>query len=78
MVRTTFMLSPELRAKALRRASLRGLSLGELIRESLEKNLDSEAPGGEDPMFADKELFQGDHPVDGAINHDEYLYGDKK
>lgn len=78
MNRTTIMLPPDLKIRAADEASRRGISLGELIRRSLELNLARErtAAGAVDPLFADTELFDGPTPDDLAENHDKYLYGD--
>ena len=75
MKRTTIMLPEELQIRAARRAHRDGLSLGELIRRSLEKTLtDAGKSTKEDPFFADKTVWRGKAPKDGARNHDKYLY----
>ncbi|MGD0898762.1 MAG: CopG family transcriptional regulator [Thermoguttaceae bacterium] len=77
MHRTTIMLPPELKAEASRRAQRMGVSLGELIRESLTAWLGK--PGKsrtEDPLFDDDAVFDGPVPADGSANHDYYLYGE--
>ena len=76
MKRTTIMLPPELKARAEREAGIRGVSLGELIRLSLEAALSHDR--GEDPLFADKAVFRGDAPEDLSTDHDAYLYGGKE
>jgi len=78
MKRTTVMLPTELKAKAERRAYERGVSFGELVRESLENALDSrEERRTEDPLFKDDAVFRGRTPRDLAEKHDEYLYDDE-
>lgn len=75
MKRTTIMLPEALRRRAATRASQRGISLGELIRDSLGAAL----PGvsyDQDPLFEDA-VFDGPAPRDLAARHDKYLY-DKK
>ena len=76
MRRTTIMLPDELRNRALRRAEELGVSLGELIRESLSAllNRSKKAPE-EDPLFGDEAVFQGDAPEDLSTDHDGHLYG---
>ena len=77
MKRTTIVLPPELKTRAMKRARNCGISLGELIRTSLEKTLKQPAPSSkEDPFFADKAVFRGRAPRDLSKNHDKYLYGD--
>jgi hypothetical protein len=76
MKRTTIMLPDDLRRRALSRARQRGVSLGELIRDSLDAALPS-APheAGPDPLFDDV-VFDGPAPRDSSANHDKYLYDD--
>jgi hypothetical protein len=77
MVRTTIMLPAELRHRSARRARERGLSFGELVRESLSTELDRKAtPRAADPLFADRAVYKGRGPRDVAAEHDAYLYGD--
>jgi hypothetical protein len=78
MQRTTIMLPPGLKNRAARRAHELGISLGELIRQSLDAQLNRRPePLHEDPMFADDEVFQGEAPDDSSKNHDRYLYGEE-
>ena len=79
MKRTTIMLPEDLKMRALKRADIMGLSLGGLIRESLEKILHTPDvdQADDDPFFADNVVFQGKTPKDLALNHDDYLYGDR-
>ncbi len=75
MKRTTIMLPEALRRRAAARARQRGVSLGELIRDSL----DAALPGSsyeQDPLFEDV-IFDGPAPRDLAARHDKYLYDDK-
>jgi len=77
MKRTTIVLPPELKTRAIKRAKNRGISLGKLIREALETTLKQPArSSGEDPFFSDKTVFRGRAPRDLSKNHDKYLYGD--
>ena len=78
MKRTTIMLPPELKERALERARQRGISLGELIRWCLGVTLDR--PGeltGDDPMLADDVAFEGEVPFDLSSRHDDHLYEDE-
>ena len=80
MIRTTIMLSNDLKVRAEKRARRMGMSLGEFVRKSLESSLNS-AKGGiedEDPFLADKAVFMGKAPADLSRDHDAYLYGDTK
>lgn len=76
MRRTTIMLPEELRERAMKRAHRYKKSLGELIRESLEKALQetSDSEWDADPLFADKAVYDGPAPKDLAANHDRYLH----
>jgi hypothetical protein len=77
MKRTTIMLPEALRQRALIRARQKGVSLGELIRDSLDAALPAVAhEAGRDPLFEDV-VFDGPAPADGAANHDKYLYDEK-
>ena len=77
MKRTTIMLPDDLKSKALRRARKRGISLGKLIRTSLEGELKQTfSPYDEDPLLQDDVVFDGEAPRDMAENHDKYLYGE--
>ena len=55
-------------------ARARGISVDEFVRQSLEDRISSSRQ--HDSLFRDGEVFQGDSPVDGSTNHDDYLYGD--
>ena len=79
MKRTTIMLPDDLKMRALKRADIMGLSLGGLIRESLEKTLQTPDvdQADDDPFFADNVVFKGNTPKGLALNHDDYLYGDR-
>lgn len=78
MKRTTVMLSEDLRRRAIVRARQKRVSLGELIRDSLNAALPNVSYElGEDPLFEDV-VFDGPAPRDLSRRHDEYLYGDKK
>ena len=75
MKRTTIMLPEALRRRAASRAKQRGISLGELIRVSLDTAVPA-ASYDEDPLFEDV-IFDGPAPRDLSAKHDRYLY-DKK
>lgn len=75
MKRTTVMLPEALRRRAAARARQRGISLGELIRISLDEALPG-SPYEQDPLFEDV-IFDGPAPRDLAAKHDKYIY-DKK
>ncbi len=77
MNRTTIMLPPDLKARAERRARDRGISLGELIRQSLATALTAAGTPrlASDPLFADDATWDGDTPPDLSAEHDRYLYG---
>lgn len=76
MQRTTVMLPPELKERAISRARERGISLGEFLRESLVIALSSRVAKNrkDDPLFSDRAVFEGAAPSDLAKHHDRYLY----
>jgi len=75
MKRTTIMLSPELKTRAIQKANQRGISLGALIRESLEVMLHNPKDHfSDDPLFADDAVFHDQGPKDLAQNHDFHLW----
>jgi hypothetical protein len=75
MKRTTIMLPEALRRRAAFRAKQRGISLGELIRDSLDASLPA-VSYDQDPLFEDV-VFDGPAPKDLSARHDEYLYRKK-
>ena len=77
MHRTTILLDPEVKAKAAFRAKRLGISLSQLIRKSLEKEVSLEPASDSDPFWADDEVIDDTGPIDFAVRHDDYLYGEK-
>lgn len=78
MHRTTVMLPEELKLQAVEYARECGLSLGEVVRESLEDWLKKRSQrSASDPLFHNVPVYDGPVPDDYSINHDRYLYGDK-
>lgn len=76
MHRTTIMLPDDLKAKVVREANSRGVSLGEYVREALVMALtDRDADEADDSLYSDSACFSGKAPKDGAKRHDDYLYG---
>lgn len=75
--RTTIMLSPELKARAVKRARARGISFGELVRDSLSAVLDERKSEMNDSLFSDSATFSGRAPADLSAGHDRYLYDEK-
>lgn len=71
MIRTAIMIPEKLKGRAEKFAQSKGISLGELIRLSLEKNLQNET---KDTFFSDNEIFTGEVPGDLSANPDSYLY----
>ena len=70
------MLPQELKSEVLRKARRRGVSLGQLIRESLQENLARPAvPAREDSLLSDNTVFSGRVPKHFAERHDDFLYG---
>jgi len=78
MKRTTIMLPEDLHRRAQVRARQKGVSLGEVIRDSLSAALPSATYGsGTDPLYEDV-VFDGPAPSDVAAHHDRYLYDEEK
>ncbi len=75
MKRTTIHLPAELRAKAKRCAKERGVTLAELMRAALEREIGGAASA--DPLFRPLVGYNRlpDAPRALAENHDAYLYG---
>lgn len=74
MQRTSLMLPPELQRQAAKTARQRGISLGELVRQSLVRETAAVYLTEKDSFWATDEVFhsgQGDL----AVNHDAELYG---
>jgi len=77
MKRTTIMLPEALRQRALSRARQRGVSLGELIRDSLDAALPAvDYDAASDPLF-ENVIYDGPAPADGSVEHDKYLYDEE-
>lgn len=79
MHRTTILIPEDLKATAQRYARRHGMSLGDLIRESLQQRLLQETgeSRAEDSLFADQAVYKGDAPGDLASRHDDYLYDEQ-
>jgi hypothetical protein len=78
MTNVTIPLPEDLKELAERTAADRGTSLEQFVRETLERRLRLlSLPWSEDPFFADREVYEGPAPADGAERHDDYIYGDK-
>jgi len=70
------MLPDDLKRAAQSHAERRGISLGELIRESLRRGIETEPEGrDQDPLFVDAATWSGDVPSDISERHDDELYG---
>lgn len=73
------MLPESLHERALRRAHEKGVSLGQLIRDSLTSALLGERVNeGGDSLLRDKAVYRGAAPKDTAEEHDRYLYDEPK
>ncbi|WP_045211404.1 hypothetical protein [Desulfonatronovibrio magnus] len=78
MQRTTIMLPRELKIWAASKSRKMGISLGQLIREALQKEIDSTevSNGLQDCFYEDKAIYQGYSSPDFSAEHDEYHYGE--
>ncbi|MEW6489876.1 MAG: CopG family transcriptional regulator [Thermodesulfobacteriota bacterium] len=77
MHRTTIMLPDDLRNRAVRRAEDMGVSLGELVRVSLDALLSRPERAQGDPLYADDTVYRGEAPADLSAAHDLHLYGEE-
>ena len=72
------MLPEDLRRRALLLAKQKGVSLGELVRDSLSAALPAVTYESlADPLFEDV-VFDGPGPADVSAKHDRYLYDDER
>ena len=79
MHRTTILLPERLKAKANVKANTLGISLGEFIRLSIERNLKAQFREiKNDPFIQDNYVFTECNTTDCSVNHDDYIYGDLK
>ncbi len=80
MDRTTIMLPPDLKIRASNQAKKEKISLGQFIREALNRSLAAanRKSTDDDSLFLDGAVFDGRTPEDLASGHDEYLYGGKR
>lgn len=76
MTRTTIMMPEDLKLRAQEAARELGISLAELIRETLERRLEGK-PSDEDPLFKDVPVYEGAVPANLSEQHDRYLYGER-
>lgn len=76
MERTTLMLAPELKRKAMETARRKALSFGEFTRRALQEAIHRDGGRDRDSLLADRAVFKGKTPRDLARRHDAYLYGD--
>lgn len=77
MTRTTIMLPEDLKLRAQETARRMGISLGELIRETLEVKLSRNADRQDDPLFEEVPVYRGDVHADLSEEHDRYLYRER-
>lgn len=81
MHRTTIMLPRTLKAQAEQRAKSLGISLGQYIREAVERSM-SGGGRADDPLLHpsifDLPVIDDDGPTDMAQRHDDYLYGERE
>ncbi len=69
------MFPRKLKARAIKLARERGVSFGELVRESVAAAL---APAAGDSLLSDDSVFLGETPSDLSAEHDKHLYGDAR
>lgn len=74
MQRTSLMLPEDLQRQAAELARQRGISLGELVRQSLVREAATAYQTNADPFWADVPTFRSGRS-DLAADHDAELYG---
>jgi hypothetical protein len=77
MTRTTILLPTSLRNAAIRQARRQGVSMGALIRQSLERTVSAEVAPDEDAFLADRRVARRRSPGNVAAEHDRHLYGNR-
>lgn len=77
MHRTTVLISQPLRMQVDRYAQKHRLSLGQVIRLSLERTVAEEKSMEQDPFFTDQHFARVNHVVNWSENHDDALYADE-
>ncbi len=78
--RTVVVLPSRLKQRAEVRARKQKVSLDEIIRQALVKELANPVPkrtGKRDPLFDNVPVYDGPVPADFSINHDKYLYDEE-
>jgi hypothetical protein len=79
MLRTTIVLPPALKQRAVDRSHQDGVSFGEFVRRAVETQLaaspKSTAGKTADPFGDNLTAYDDKGPVDLAERHDDYLYG---
>ena len=80
MDRTTIMLPPDLKTRVANKAKKLRISMGQYIRETLKKSLETEnsSETNDDSLFQDKVVFEDTIPKNLVSDHDGYLYGNVK
>ena len=83
MNRTTIVLDPSLKKKAIKRARELQISMGELIRVSIDRFLKEpqDIISSSDSFFTDNVVYKDSETSnakvdDNSLNHDKYLYED--
>jgi hypothetical protein len=73
MKRTTIMFPDRLMSRAEKLARQEGVSLGQLIRVTMEERVAISNGHKRDPLFADDCTYEDDLPGDVSANLDKYL-----
>ncbi len=74
MMRTTVRLPEELKLRAQEMADRQGISLAQLVRESLERRLDAVEDWRDDPLFSEVPVYEGAVPPELTEEHDRDPY----
>jgi hypothetical protein len=87
--RTTIVLPPLLKQRAISRARVLGISFAEFVRQAVEKQLASPTDkvtkvpwkrGSRktgDPFWDNLRTFDDGGPTDLSVRHDDYIYGEE-
>ena len=79
--RTTIVLPPRLKERAVARAREQNISFGEFVRRAVDQQLSAATNGksrkkGTDPYLDKLVVFEDDRPADMTARIDQILYGD--
>src|SRR5437879_3870166 len=72
--RTTIVMPPHLKARAVARARQQKISFGEFVRRAVEKQLAAPVSKTGDPFWDNLRIIDDDGPADMSARIDDYVY----